>query len=52
MLGVPIPETMSGRILHEAFADPLPVRFGSRPVIEDDPELATLLAAGFGGAFD
>jgi len=52
MLGVPIPETMDGRVLHEAFTEPLPVRFGGRPVIEEDPDLQTLLAAGFGAACD
>ncbi len=48
MLGVPVPETMNGRVLHEAFDRPLTVRHGARPVIEEDPEFAHLLAAGFG----
>ncbi len=48
MLGVAVPEFMNGRTLHEAFEQPLSVRYGARPVIEDDPEFATLLAAGFG----
>jgi predicted AlkP superfamily phosphohydrolase/phosphomutase len=49
MLGVRIPDFMEGRVLHEAFEDPLPVRYGARPVIEADPHFETLLAAGFGG---
>ena len=52
MLGVPVPETMDGRVLHEAFERPLPVRYGASPVIEKDPEFATLLAAGFGAECD
>jgi hypothetical protein len=39
---------MEGRVLHEAFENPLPVRYGRRPVIEADPRFETLLAAGFG----
>lgn len=53
MLGLPIPEGMEGRPIQEAFEDPLPIRRGSRPVIEKDPERdAMLVAAGFGGEFD
>jgi len=49
MLGLRIPESMEGRVIHEAFDHPLPVRYGARPVIESDPELdAPLVAAGFG----
>lgn len=48
MLDIPVPETMTGRVLHEAFAEPLSVRSGGRPVIEADPDLPALLAAGFG----
>ena len=45
-------ETMNGRVLHEAFEQPLPVRYGGRPVTEKDPEFANLLAAGFGASSD
>lgn len=48
LLGVRVPEDMDGRVLHEAFEHPLPVRFGARPVIEPDPSRDALLAAGFG----
>ena len=48
MLGLRVPESMQGRVLHEAFENPLPVRYGRRPVIEADPRFETLLAAGFG----
>jgi predicted AlkP superfamily phosphohydrolase/phosphomutase len=48
LLGLPVPESMDGRVLHEAFESPLPVRYGARPVIEQDPDYSTLLAAGFG----
>jgi predicted AlkP superfamily phosphohydrolase/phosphomutase len=50
MLGVAIPETMDGRVLHEAFDEPLPAEYGSRPVLEDDPDYLLYLAAGFGAA--
>jgi predicted AlkP superfamily phosphohydrolase/phosphomutase len=50
MLGIRVPETMEGRVLHEAFENPLPVRYGARPVIEADPRFEALLAAGFGGS--
>ena len=50
MLGLRVPESMEGRVLHEAFENPLPVRYGRRPVIEADPRFETLLAAGFGAA--
>ena len=48
LLGLPVPESMEGRVIHEAFEQPLSVRYGARPVIEEDPEFASLLAAGFG----
>jgi len=48
MLGLRVPETMEGRVLHEAFENPLTVRYGARPVIEPDPRFEALLAAGFG----
>jgi predicted AlkP superfamily phosphohydrolase/phosphomutase len=50
MLGVRVPEEIEGRVLHEAFENPLPVRYGARPVIvEADPHVdAMLVAAGFG----
>jgi predicted AlkP superfamily phosphohydrolase/phosphomutase len=48
MLGLRVPESMEGRVLHEAFETPLPVRYGARPVIEADPRFEALLAAGFG----
>ena len=49
MLGIPIPGTMDGRVLHEAFEEPLAVERGETPVIEENPDYQTLLAAGFGG---
>jgi hypothetical protein len=48
MLGLPIPDTMTGRVLQEAFDQPLPVCYGTPPVIEEDPDFPLLLAAGFG----
>jgi predicted AlkP superfamily phosphohydrolase/phosphomutase len=45
MLGLPIPEGTQGRILQEAFDNPLPVRFGDPPVIEPDPQADALLVA-------
>jgi hypothetical protein len=48
MLGLPIPDTMTGRVLQEAFDQPLPVCYGTPPVIEEDPDFHLLLAAGFG----
>lgn len=50
MLGLRVPDSMEGRVLHEAFDNPLPVRYSNRPVIvETDPKLdAMLVAAGFG----
>lgn len=48
MLGLRVPETMEGRVLHDAFESPLPVRYGARPEIETDPRFEALLAAGFG----
>jgi hypothetical protein len=52
MLGVRVPEEMEGRVLHEAFEHPLPVRYGIRPpiaVAERDPWYDTLLAAAGAG---
>jgi predicted AlkP superfamily phosphohydrolase/phosphomutase len=49
MLGLDVPEGMQGRVLHEAFENPLLVRRGCRPVIPHDPKFeALLMAAGFG----
>ena len=48
MLGLRVPEGMEGRVLHEAFENPLPVRYGAPPVVEADPRVDVLLAAGFG----
>jgi predicted AlkP superfamily phosphohydrolase/phosphomutase len=48
LLGLPVPESMDGQVLHEAFEQPLAVRYGAPPVIEEDPDLPLLLAAGFG----
>jgi predicted AlkP superfamily phosphohydrolase/phosphomutase len=48
MLGLPVPETMTGRVMHEAFEQPLEVRRGVPPIIEEDPDYHALLAAGFG----
>jgi predicted AlkP superfamily phosphohydrolase/phosphomutase len=49
MLGLRVPQSMQGRILHEAFEDPLPVHYSQRPVVvEADPHLGELLAAGLG----
>jgi predicted AlkP superfamily phosphohydrolase/phosphomutase len=48
MLGLSVPEGMEGRVLHEAFENPLPVRYGARPAVEPDPRFDVLLAAGFG----
>src|SRR4051794_18445389 len=48
MLGLPVPDSMEGRVLHEAFEDPLPVRSGARPAIETDPRFEEQLAAVFG----
>jgi predicted AlkP superfamily phosphohydrolase/phosphomutase len=50
MLGMRVPESMEGRVLQEAFENPLPVRYGARPVIEDDPRFEALVAAGFGAS--
>ena len=47
-LGLAVPDFMTGRVIHEAFEAPLEVRVGERPLIEEDPELPLLLAAGFG----
>ena len=51
LLGVPIPDTMEGRVLHEAFDEPLAAEYGSPPVIEEDPDYARYLAAGFGAEY-
>jgi predicted AlkP superfamily phosphohydrolase/phosphomutase len=48
MLGLSVPENMEGRVIHEAFEDPLRVSYSARPLIEDDPRFDELLAAGFG----
>ncbi|GAC1466999.1 MAG: hypothetical protein NVSMB9_08140 [Isosphaeraceae bacterium] len=48
LLGLAIPDTMDGRVLHEAFEEPPDVRFGEAPLIEENPDYETLLAAGFG----
>jgi predicted AlkP superfamily phosphohydrolase/phosphomutase len=48
MLGLRIPDVMEGRVIQEAFEDPVPVRYGARPVIAADPQFEALLAAGFG----
>ncbi len=45
MLGVRIPDTMDGRVLHEAFVTPLSVRYGAGPIIEVDPRQEELLLA-------
>ncbi len=50
MLGLPIPDTMDGKVLHEAFEDPLTVVRGGTPAIEENPDYSALLAAGFGSA--
>ena len=44
MLGLRVPDDMEGRVLHEAFENPLPVRYGGRPVIEADPRFDALLS--------
>ena len=48
LLGLGVPDFMSGRVIHEAFESPLDFHVGERPLIEEDPELSLLLAAGFG----
>jgi predicted AlkP superfamily phosphohydrolase/phosphomutase len=49
LLGLRVPRSMDGRVLHEAFERPLRVRFGARPVVEVDPRFdAPLIEAGFG----
>jgi predicted AlkP superfamily phosphohydrolase/phosphomutase len=48
MLDLPIPGTMTGRVLQEAFDEPLTTRYGAPPIIEEDPEYSALIAAGFG----
>ena len=50
MLGLRVPESMEGRVLHEAFENPLPVRYGSRRSSRPTPASTTLLAAGFGSS--
>lgn len=50
MLGLPVPDHMDGRVLHEAFENPLPVRHGAGPIVAPDPDADTLLApAGYDG---
>ena len=48
LLGLAVPETMTGRVIHEAFEEALDVRYGESPVIEPNPDYQSLLAAGFG----
>lgn len=51
MLGLPVPEHMEGRVLHEAFETPLPIQYESRLTVAErrNPQLEALLAsAGFG----
>jgi predicted AlkP superfamily phosphohydrolase/phosphomutase len=49
MLGLRVPESMEGRVIQAAFENPLPVRYGARPIIERDPRgEALLVAGGFG----
>jgi hypothetical protein len=50
LLGLRVPEGMEGRVIQDAFENPLPVRYGARPVIEADPRFEALLAAGFGNS--
>ncbi len=52
MLGLRVPSSMEGRILHEAFEAPLAVRYGATPVIEADPRHEELLLAFCGGGED
>ncbi|MGE3819854.1 MAG: alkaline phosphatase family protein [Isosphaeraceae bacterium] len=52
LLGLPIPQTMDGRVLQDAFEDALPVVRGTAPAIEENPDYSVLLAAGFGSAPD
>ena len=53
LLGLRIPEGMHGRVLHEAFEEPLLVRRGVRRAIVTDNEFnARLVAAGFGEGQD
>ncbi len=51
-LDLAVPESMTGRVIQEAFAAPLEVRRGERPMLEDDPDLPALIAAGFGVSSD
>ncbi len=49
LLGLRVPEGMEGRVIQDAFEQPLLVRRGASPVIETDPSReALLVAAGFG----
>ncbi|GAC1305873.1 MAG: hypothetical protein NVSMB14_12470 [Isosphaeraceae bacterium] len=53
LLGLRIPEGMNGRVLHEAFEEPLVVRRGDRRAVVSDPDFdARLVAAGFGDGQD
>ena len=45
MLGLRVPSSMEGRVLHEAFEAPLPVRYGAAPIIKADPRHEELLLA-------
>jgi predicted AlkP superfamily phosphohydrolase/phosphomutase len=49
MLGVRVPDSMQGRVLHEAFETPLTVSYGTGPDVVIDPRHAELLAAYRGG---
>jgi predicted AlkP superfamily phosphohydrolase/phosphomutase len=51
-LDLAVPESMTGRVMHEAFDAPLAVRRGERLMIEADPDLPALIAAGFGASCD
>lgn len=53
LLGLRVPEGMDGRVLHEAFEEPLVVRRGDRRAVASDPAfIARLVAAGFGDDSD
>jgi predicted AlkP superfamily phosphohydrolase/phosphomutase len=49
LLGLRIPEGMEGRVLHEAFESPLPVRYGARPSLAAGPRLEALLVPAGSG---
>jgi predicted AlkP superfamily phosphohydrolase/phosphomutase len=50
MLGLDVPENMEGRVLQDAFAEPLPVRIGPMPDAMADPDGSASLVALAGGA--